>query len=258
MAYTELTCDDEGLSLETLYRMSMIDLGDGTYAQRVIDGTALLALLCEGNGYGSFAVGSSGTVVSTTSTNGFITSMDSVTETIDTQPDTIFSTVGSYCLWASNGSGVLNGDLTTLVFADLGDPITQLDTSGYGALTELEVTNGAFGTAIVSSNLLLESIVMDYDATTQDLSVNVAIRIIDLESPVLASVPLPPANAIEHIVINGNLPDTEVNAILANAVTNGMAGGTIFLQYAGNAAPTGQGLLDKAALLLAGNAVTTN
>ena len=42
MAYTELTCDDAELSLETLKRMSIIDLGDGTYAQRVIDGTSLL------------------------------------------------------------------------------------------------------------------------------------------------------------------------------------------------------------------------
>ena len=37
MAYTELTCDDEGLSLETLYRMSMVDMGDGTYSQRVVE-----------------------------------------------------------------------------------------------------------------------------------------------------------------------------------------------------------------------------
>ncbi len=258
MAYTELTCDDDGLGLETLKRMSMIDNGDGTYAQRVIDGSSLVDFVCSGTGYGSFTVGDSGTVVTATSTNVYITSRDSVTEAIDTQPDTMFSVGGSYCLWASNDAGVLNGNLTRLVLADLGDPITQLDTSGYSALTELEVTNGAFGAADVSNNLLLESIVMIYDAVTQNLVENVAIRIIDLESPVLASVPLPPANAIEHIVINGNLPDTEVNAILANAVTNGMAGGTIFLQYAGNAAPTGQGLLDKAALLLAGNAVTTN
>ena len=41
MAYTELTCDDDGLSLETLYRMSMIDMGDGTYAQRVVDGSSI-------------------------------------------------------------------------------------------------------------------------------------------------------------------------------------------------------------------------
>ena len=42
MAYTELTCYDAELGLETLYRMSLIDNGDGTYSQRVIDGTALL------------------------------------------------------------------------------------------------------------------------------------------------------------------------------------------------------------------------
>ena len=41
MAYTELTCDDDGLGLETLYRMSMIDNGDGTYSQRVIDASAI-------------------------------------------------------------------------------------------------------------------------------------------------------------------------------------------------------------------------
>ena len=258
MAYTELTCDDDGLGLETLYRMSMIDNGDGTYSQRVIDASASLPFVCLGAGYGSFTVGDNGTIISAVSTNGYITTRDSVSEAVDTQADGLFSGDGAYCLWASDNTGVVDGDLETLVFADFGSPITQLDTSGYGGLKELEVDNGAFGAADVSNNLLLESIVMIYDAVTQNLVENVAIRIIDLESPVLASVPLPPANAIEHIVINGNLPDTEVNAILANAVTNGMAGGTIFLQYAGNAAPTGQGLLDKAALLLAGNAVTTN
>ena len=258
MAYTELTCDDEGLGLETLYRMSMIDNGDGTYSQRVIDASASLPFVCLGAGYGSFTVGDNGTALSAVSTNGYITTRDSVSETVDTQPDTIFTTVGSYCLWASDASGLVDGDLETLGFADLGSPIAQLDVSGYSGLKELEVDNGAFGSADVSNNLLLETIVMYYDAAAQSLVANVAIKIIGLSSPNLVSVPLPPSNAIESIIIDGNLPDTEVNTILANAVANGMIGGTIALDWPGNAAPTGQGILDKATLITAGNTVTTN
>ena len=258
MAYTELTCDDEGLGLETLYRMSMIDNGDGTYSQRVIDASASLPFVCLGAGYGSFTVGDNGTIISAVSTNGYITTRDSVSEAVDTQPDGIFSTGGAFCLWASDNTGVVDGDLETLILDDLGSPITQLDTSGYGGLKGLQVGNGAFGAAIVSSNLLLESIVMHYDATTQDLSVNVAIRIISLVSAVLTTVSLPPTNALESIIIDGNLPALQVNAILANAVANGMTGGIIGLDWPGNAAPTGQGIIDKAALILAGNTVTTN
>ena len=218
-------------------------------------GTPPPPFVCAGPGYGSFTVG--GTAIITT-TSPYITSRNSATELVNTQAGFLAEDAGAYCLWASDDAGVLSGDLQSLAFADAGSPITQLDVSGYSGLIELEVVNGAFGAADVSNNLLLESIVMIYDAVTQNLVENVAIRKIDLESAALASVPLPPANAIEHIVINGNLPDTEVNAILANAVANGMTGGTIFLQYAGNAAPTGQGIIDKADLITAGNTVTTN
>ncbi len=223
-------------------------------------GTPPPPFVCAGPGYGSFTVGDIGTIVSTVTTDGYLTTRNSSTEVVDTQAVGAFVGAGSYCLWASDNTGVVDGDLETLVFADLGDPITQLDTSGYAGLKELEVDNGAFGPADVSNNLLLEIIVMYYDAAVQNLVANVAIKIISLSSPNLVSVPLPPTNAIEQIIIDGNLPDTEVNAILANAVTNGMTGGIIGLQYAGNAAPTGQGLLDKAYLqaTVPPNTVTTN
>lgn len=39
MAYTELTCDDAGLTSQDLYRMSLVDMGDGTFAQRVVEVT---------------------------------------------------------------------------------------------------------------------------------------------------------------------------------------------------------------------------
>ena len=36
MAYTELTCDDEGLTLQDLYRGSLRQMPDGTWAQQVV------------------------------------------------------------------------------------------------------------------------------------------------------------------------------------------------------------------------------
>jgi hypothetical protein len=49
-----------------------------------------------------------------------------------------------------------------------------------------------------------------------------------------------------------------VNLILARAVASGMTSGTIDLSGGTSAAPTGQGIIDKAALIAAGVTVTTN
>lgn len=46
MAYTELTCDDDDISLEDLRRGSMVDMGDGTFAQQVVE--AVAADYCDG------------------------------------------------------------------------------------------------------------------------------------------------------------------------------------------------------------------
>ena len=54
------------------------------------------------------------------------------------------------------------------------------------------------------------------------------------------------------------LPAAAINAILADFVAAGRSGGTLTLGGAGNAAPTGQGLTDKATLSGAGWTVTTN
>lgn len=62
-----------------------------------------------------------------------------------------------------------------------------------------------------------------------------------------------------------SLPDSPlgINLVLARAVASGVTGGTFLLNGAGggpNAAPTGQGLLDKATLLatIPPNTVVTN
>ena len=54
------------------------------------------------------------------------------------------------------------------------------------------------------------------------------------------------------------LPAAAINAILADFVAAGRVGGTIMLNGTGNAAPTGQGLIDKATLTGLGWTVTTN
>jgi hypothetical protein len=36
MPYTELTCEDANLTLEDLYRGSLVALADGTFAQQVV------------------------------------------------------------------------------------------------------------------------------------------------------------------------------------------------------------------------------
>ena len=56
------------------------------------------------------------------------------------------------------------------------------------------------------------------------------------------------------------LSEASVNAVLANFATNIYGGGDQILNLSGgtNAAPTGQGLTDKATLIAAGWTVTTN
>lgn len=55
-----------------------------------------------------------------------------------------------------------------------------------------------------------------------------------------------------------NLDATSVNLILHRCALAGLSNATIFLDGGTNSAPTGQGLIDKAALIVAGNTVTTN
>jgi hypothetical protein len=58
--------------------------------------------------------------------------------------------------------------------------------------------------------------------------------------------------------VSNLLPAAQVNAFLHAARIGGMTGGEINLGGSGNAAPTGTGLVDKAALIAAGVSVITN
>lgn len=82
-----------------------------------------------------------------------------------------------------------------------------------------------------------------------------------VNNPALTSFSAPnwiPTNG-QIISFTGNaLNATSVNHILARCVAAGVTTCTIQLDGGTNAAPTGQGITDKAALITAGNTVTTN
>ena len=62
-----------------------------------------------------------------------------------------------------------------------------------------------------------------------------------------------------NLLFDGNALDaTSVNLVLARCVAAGVTTCTINLSGGTNSAPTGQGIIDAAALVLAGNTVTTN
>ena len=62
-----------------------------------------------------------------------------------------------------------------------------------------------------------------------------------------------------NVQLNNNaFNETTVNFILAKAVSSGVTNFGLDLSGVGNAAPTGQGLIDKAALIAGGNTVVTN
>lgn len=81
------------------------------------------------------------------------------------------------------------------------------------------------------------------------------------DCPLFTTINVPqwlPSNG-DSVVFTGNALTTEsINHILARCVAAGVTTCNIELQDGTNAAPTGQGLIDKAALITAGNTVTTN
>jgi hypothetical protein len=57
---------------------------------------------------------------------------------------------------------------------------------------------------------------------------------------------------------SNNIPSSGINQILADFVAAGRSSGTLNIGSAGNGAPTGQGLIDKATLTGRSWTVTTN
>lgn len=66
------------------------------------------------------------------------------------------------------------------------------------------------------------------------------------------------SNGFDHLFSGNALTVESVNDLLAQCVNSGLTGGTIDLSGGTNAAPTGAGLINKAALIAAGCTVNTN
>ena len=197
--------------------------------------------VCAGPGYGSFTVGAGDDAfISAETTIGYITVRNSSTgELITDNSGFLVIPPGTYCLWPSNFEGEKIGTLNTLVIeAAL---ISDIDVSGWLNLTQLQLQS--VGDAFI------------------DLSLHGQLTSLDLHGSALENVLLPPINALTGIAMGAcAFPASVVNATLANARANGMTGGLIQLNSGTSAAPTGQGILDKAYLQATTppNTVTTN
>lgn len=125
-------------------------------------------------------------------------------------------------------------------------PVTQLNLSAMTSCNVLTVQNCPSITIL--------------DLHSYVSSPGLLVKIIN--NPLLSSINLDaftfPVGGTFNFSANA-LPDTSVNYILARAVANvGFVGGSLNVGGIGNAAPTGQGLVDKATLITRGVTVTTN
>ena len=197
--------------------------------------------VCEGTEYGSFTTGGTEDgFLSSEGSFGYITYRNASTEEVITDNSGfVILPPGTYCMWPSDSSGDQVGVLNTLTVN--GQLISDINLSGWLSLTSLQL--------------------QEVGDTSIDLSLHDQLTSLDLHGLALENVTLSPINSLTNITMGAcAFPASVVNAILANAVANGMTGGTIELQGGTSATPTGQGILDKAALqaTVPPNTVTTN
>lgn len=146
--------------------------------------------------------------------------------------------------------------LTTLNLSALISVTGRVFIESNTALTTLDLSAliSAYGGVIVTSNTAL---------TTLDLSaLTSAYGGVSIESnTALTSVLVPnflPTDGTSLAFDTNALDDTSVNLVLARCVAAGVTTCTIYLNGGTNSAPTGQGIINAAALVVAGNTVTTN
>ena len=195
--------------------------------------------VCEGTEYGSFTTGGTEDgFLSSEGSFGYITYRNASTEEVITDNSGfVVLPPGTYCMWPSDASGDQAGVLNSLYL--LAELISALDISNWLSLASMQ--------AVLIG---IPSI---------DLSLHTNLGTVDLSGEDLETVIMPTTHSLTGISFGGcGLSEATVNHVLANAVANGMTGGEIYLAGGTSAAPTGQGIIDKADLITAGNTVTTN
>ncbi len=124
-------------------------------------------------------------------------------------------------------------------------------------LTRARVSWSAFATRLTNFSVNANSLGM----TDADLAAlpNLTILIISTGPPALTrgKTALPAITNFRYATMTSTVSAAVVNAILADCVAAGNSGGTLQISGANNAAPTGQGITDKATLVSRSWTVTT-
>lgn len=133
---------------------------------------------------------------------------------------------------------------TFKIFAN--DGMTQLD---------LPLLANCGWQLLIQSNAIIASISLPSFITCEGgLSISGNTQLVSLSLPVWS-----PWNGSDNIFVGQKLNASSVNGILARGVANaGFVSGSIVINQGTNAAPSGQGIVDKATLIGRGVTVTTN
>jgi len=169
-------------------------------------------------------------------------------------------------------------NLTTVAFANLKRVTGTLYLDGCSILTSFNLSSLVkVGVALNFSLSAMATVSLPAltDIEGGDFEMGLAPNMTSLSAPNLVNVsgnisadttPLVTVNLSSLIMRNGKsynfdnaaLSAASVNHILARGVASGITSATIVLDNGTSAAPSGQGIADKAALILAGNTVNTN
>lgn len=185
----------------------------------------------------------------------------------------LLETVGASMEISTNSDLI---DVTADSLTTIGDSF-NIDSNPVLISVSLELLDSVATDFSISSNDLLETVAIPALASvggTFSMETNPELVTLSLDSLVtvgsdflasdntlLANFSAPlwvPTDGTIIAVRAGSLTAESVNHILARCVAAGVTTCTIELNDGTNAAPTGQGATDKAALILAGNTVTTN
>jgi hypothetical protein len=150
-----------------------------------------------------------------------------------------------------NCSALTSLSFPNLIYVNGAFGVTQCN-----AMTSLSVPSlVACGDLHIYTNSLMESY-------SFDSLVTVTTGVFANDCPALTSVYFPnllPTNGTAVDITNGALTAASVNHVLARGIANaGFVNGSILLNGGTSAAPSGQGIVDKADLILRGCTVTTN
>ncbi|HRH15058.1 MAG TPA: hypothetical protein PK225_11975, partial [Azonexus sp.] len=192
-----------------------------------------LAFSCSGPGYGAITFSEGGEVtLSVSGASGYAVRLPDSSIVTQTNGEAQ-EAAGACCLWSANGEEIGGAVVAALVIG-----ASSMNLSGFQSLE-----------ALVCAMCTMDTI----DLTSQSSLVSV-----QNDSEALTHVALPISSALNSVsFVNAALSEVGVNDILANLRANSFSG-WCDLSGGSSAAPTGQGIADKAWLIGNGATIYTN